>query len=143
MNFPRALIHALEKELSTSIISFQAVGGGDINQACRLETAPHFFFLKYNQYPQGAAMLRTEAQGLGLLASTNAIAIPQVVAQGSIGQYHFLLLEDWTGYQAKVGFWENFGASLAPLHQNSNPFFGLGQDNFIASLSQSNQRQEN
>lgn len=143
MNFPRALVHALEKELSTSIISFQAVGGGDINHAFRLETASHFFFLKFNQYHQGAAMLRTEAQGLNLLASTDTIAIPKVVAQGSEGKHHFLLLEDWTGHKAKTGFWETFGTSLATLHQHSSPVFGLQQDNFIASLSQSNQRQKN
>lgn len=143
MNFPRALQYALEKELSTPIVSFQAASGGDINHAFRLETAPQFFFLKYNQYPQGASMLQTEAQGLTLLASAQAIAIPKVMAQGSVGKYHFLLLEDWTGYQANTDFWENFGASLASLHQHSQSAFGLEHDNFIASLSQSNQRQNN
>jgi fructosamine-3-kinase len=35
-------------------------------------------------------------------------------------------------------FWENFGTALAALHKNTQDNFGLDEDNYIGSLSQSN-----
>lgn len=142
MHLPRALADALARELATPIRSFQALAGGDINRAFRLETSQRSFFLKYNAYPQGADMLRTEKSGLDLLAATGSISIPEPVAQGSAQSYHFLLLEDWSGHRAGANFWKNFGHKLALLHQNTAPKFGLHEDNFIASLPQRNQQHD-
>lgn len=138
MLIPGALINALQEAVIQPIIRFQAISGGDINQAFRLETAQQSFFLKYNTYPQGAEMLQTEASGLQRLAATNSIAIPNTLAQGSVGQYHYLLLEDWSGFRAGERFWENFGQSLASLHQHTAKAFGAVENNFIAKLDQSN-----
>ena len=138
MQIPRALINALQQELARPIIGFQAISGGDINQAFRLETAQQSFFLKYNQYPSGAAMLYAESVGLQHLASKEVIPIPKPLAQGSAAGHHYLLLPDWSGYKAAHDFWERFGRSLAALHQHTDTSFGLFENNFIAKLPQSN-----
>ncbi len=138
MQLPGALTNALQKEIAHPIIGFQAISGGDINQAFRLETAQQSFFLKYNVYPRGAEMLYTERAGLERLAATEALAIPRSLAQGTAEQYHFLLLEDWSDQQAGQHFWETFGRSLAALHQHTDSAFGAVENNFIAKLPQSN-----
>lgn len=138
MQIPRALIDALQKELASPIIGFQAINGGDINQAFRLETPQLSFFLKYNQYPRGAEMLRTEKAGLEHLAAKDAVAIPKPIIQSTVASYHFLVLEDWSGHQGTQNFWETFGHALAALHQHTQSKFGLFENNFIARLPQSN-----
>lgn len=138
MPIQSVLIDALQQELDLPIISFQAISGGDINQAFRLETPQQSFFLKYNQYPKGAEMLRTERAGLEHLAATEVIPVPQPIAQGTRGSYHFLILEDWSGKRAAPNFWLAFGQSLAALHQQTHDNFGLTENNFIAKLPQSN-----
>lgn len=142
MALPRALISALEIELSTSILSFQAISGGDINRAFRLETNSCSYFLKYNAYPQGSDMLRTEKRGLVLLAASQSIAIPQPIAQNSAQAYHYLILQDWKAQRKAPNFWEDFGRQLANLHRHSAPKFGLDHDNFIATVPQSNRQHQ-
>lgn len=138
MPIQSVLVDALQQELDLPIISFQTISGGDINQAFRLETPTQSFFLKYNQYPQGAEMLRTEKAGLEHLAARAVIPVPQPIAQGTRGSYHFLVLEDWSGQQANPRFWPAFGQALAALHQQTQDSFGLFENNFIAKLPQSN-----
>lgn len=140
MQIQSVLIDALQQELDLPITGFQAISGGDINQAFRLETTQQSFFLKYNQYPQGAEMLRTESAGLRQLAAQQVIPVPQPIAQGTSGAYHFLVLEDWSGQQAAPNFWSGFGQSLAALHRQTTSSFGLSENNFIAKLPQSNRR---
>lgn len=133
------LIDALQQELDLPIKSFQAISGGDINQAFRLETTQQSFFLKYNQYPQGAEMLRTERAGLEHLMAKQVIPVPQPKFHGSVASYHFLVLEDWGSQKAHPNFWSGFGRSLAALHRQTHSDFGLWEDNFIARLPQCNQ----
>ncbi|NRB51738.1 MAG: fructosamine kinase family protein [Saprospiraceae bacterium] len=138
MQLQSVLIDALQEELHLPIISFQAISGGDINQAFRLETPQQSFFLKYNQYPQGAEMLRTERAGLEHLATAEVMSVPKPIAQGTRGSYHFLVLEDWSGRRPAPNFWPVFGQSLAALHRQTHDHFGLAENNFIAKLPQSN-----
>ena len=42
-----------------------------------------------------------------------------------------------SGIRNKV-FWERFGKQLAALHQNSNEFFGLPENNYMGSVIQLN-----
>lgn len=142
MPLAEVLVDQLALDYGLVITNTQKLRGGDINEAYRLETATTSFFLKYNQYPQGYEMLRTEALGLQELTATKAIPIPIVYGFGNVEGYYFLLLEDWSGYKADNGFWPSFGRALASLHKHSALQFGLSYTNYIASLQQSNTSQE-
>lgn len=142
MQLAAVLVNQLAVEYGLVITNTQALSGGDINQAYRIETSTGSFFLKYNQYPHGYDMLQTEALGLQELAAAEAIPVPTTHGWGTINNYHFLLLEDWSKQQAKGDFWPSFGRALAKLHQQSAPQFGLAYSNYIASLHQSNELQQ-
>lgn len=124
--------------LGTEIQSVRHVGGGDINQARLLETSKGRFFIKLNSGANAARMFDTEAKGLTLLTETKALRVPQVIASGETPEGSFLLMEYIeAGYRA-VGFWEEFGTSLASMHRHTSPQYGLDHSNFIGSLPQSN-----
>lgn len=142
MQLAAVLVDQLALDYGLVITNTQALRGGDINKAFRLETSTGSFFLKYNQYPQGNDMLQTEALGLQELAATEAIPVPITHGWGTCQNYHYLLLEDWSKQQAKADFWPSFGRALAKLHQQSAPQFGLSYSNYIASLHQSNETKQ-
>jgi fructosamine-3-kinase len=83
-------------------------------------------------------MFEKEAAGLNLLACTNTIKIPGVIATGNSGEFAYLLLEFIETGLAGRDFWSDFGIKLADLHRNTHEFFGLDYDNYIGSLAQSN-----
>jgi fructosamine-3-kinase len=123
---------------STNIISSHSVRGGDINEAFRLATNNGSYFIKTNNAHRYPKMFESEAKGLELLRSTDAIKIPEVIAFGEVEEVSFLMLEWIESAPPEGNFWNNFGVQLANLHQNSNEYFGLDQSNYIGSLSQSN-----
>lgn len=120
-----------EKLLSARILNVQQVSGGDINQAFSLKTAQGQFFLKYNTAPQAFAMFETEAKGLELLAATKTVKIPNVLGVHETEDGGYLLLEHIESSYRQAGFWENFGHSLAKLHQETAIHFGLDFNNFF------------
>jgi hypothetical protein len=124
--------------LDADIRNIRPVGGGDINEARLLETSKGRFFLKLNAAPAAARMFETEAKGLDLLGRTHTLRIPKVIGSGETPDGSFLLMEFVeTGYREE-GFWEEFGTSLAALHRQTAPQFGLDHANFIGSLPQPN-----
>ncbi len=138
MNLFPAIKQAIEAALGTSVEKVSPISGGDINIARLIETPKGNFFVKINDSPQSAKMLETEASGLRLLAKSGVIGIPEVIAQGTTSGTAWLVLEYIpSGSPSKV-FWEDFGRSLAALHQQTSEHFGLDHDNFIGSLPQSN-----
>ena len=132
-----------EKFLSAKIIATKQLSGGDINQAYKITTAQGQFFLKYNTASHAFAMFDTEAKGLELLAATKTAKIPDVIGVGETKEGSFLLLEYIDSSYRQSGFWENFGQSLAKLHQESRSEFGLHFDNFIGILPQTNRPKDN
>lgn len=138
MNLFPAIKQAIEAALGTSVEKVSSLSGGDINIARLIETPKGSFFVKINDSPQSAKMLETEASGLRLLGKSGVIGIPKVIAQGTTSGTAWLVLEYIApGAPSKV-FWEDFGRSLAALHQQTSDHFGLDHDNFIGSLPQSN-----
>ncbi|KAA3634093.1 MAG: hypothetical protein DWQ02_11975 [Bacteroidetes bacterium] len=138
MNLFPAIKNAIEAALGTSVEKVSPISGGDINIARLIETPKGNFFVKINDSPQSAKMLKTEASGLRLLAQSGVIGIPEVIAQGTTSGTAWLVLEYIApGAPSKV-FWEDFGRSLATLHKQTSDHFGLDHDNFIGSLPQSN-----
>ncbi len=135
---PALLAEACADVLDTAILSAGPVGGGDINEARRLETEGGVFFLKFNRSPQAKAMFEAEARGLEQLEAPQALRIPRVQGAGQAGPFAFLILEFVESGAPSSGFWRDFGRKMALLHQYSAPRFGWVQDNFIGSLPQAN-----
>ena len=138
LDIPSAIIEKCQKVIGAEIYSTQYVAGGDINQARLLDTSIGKFFLKMNNASFAGQMFEVEARGLKILASTNAIRIPNVFAHGKSKDGAFLLMEYIVTGQKMQGFWKDFGQSLAQLHKHSTTKFGLDHENFIGSLPQKN-----
>lgn len=113
-----------------------AVGGGSINESHRLDGMDgRSYFLKLNQ-SQYASMLAAEAAGLGAIATTRTIRIPQVIAQGSAVGWAFLVLEHLD--LRSRGDERLLGTQLAALHRCTAERFGFAQDNFLGTTPQPN-----
>jgi protein-ribulosamine 3-kinase len=142
MKISEALLAVCAKVMGAPPREIAPVGGGDINQACRLDSALGSFFLKFNTLSRGEDMLRVEVQGLALLGRQNVIAVPRVLDHGMTGGFAYLLLEFVEAGPRTRRFWERFGHALAALHRLDQPYFGLPFDNYIGRLPQRNGRHE-
>lgn len=112
------------------------VGGGDINQAFRLEGKNGTrYFVKLNDAARHA-MFAAELAGLQRLAASGAIRVPQAVTCGTCGALAFLVLDylDLGG----AGSARLLGEQLAALHRAFAPDFGFDIDNTIGSTPQPN-----
>lgn len=114
------------------------LGGGSINDCYRLDTDAGRFFVKVNAADQHPSMFEAEADGLRRLGSTGAVRVPTVIAVGEDHDDSYLLLEHIDGGPKSTAFWEAFGRSLAQLHKNTAPSFGLERNNYIGTLKQVN-----
>lgn len=115
------------------------IGGGSINQACKLRTSEGDFFLKWNDRDRYPAMFETEAMGLKLMAASKSIKIPEVIAVGEGDEHSFIILELIESGPKVRDYWEDFAMRLAQMHRNTGPYFGLDHDNYIGSLKQYNE----
>lgn len=120
---------------SPTIEFFQAVSGGNINEAAKVATSAGVFFLKWNENAPDDAF-ELEVKGLELLQQ-KGIQTPQIIAYGKQQGKNFLLLEYHQGLD-KPNFWGELGQNLAQMHQEKQDFFGLDYDNYIGSLNQTN-----
>ncbi len=119
----------------------QAIGGGDINAACKLTSGLETYFIKYNDAFKYPAMFMVEAMGLNVLKAANELYIPEVIGYGEADKDAFLILE-YINQGVKIdNFWHDFGHRLALLHTHTSEYFGLDNDNYIGSLHQSNNKQ--
>jgi fructosamine-3-kinase len=143
---PGELQKHLESRLSeilgahTAIQGARPLSGGDINDACRLDTGEGAFFLKYNSASRYPGMFQAEARGLALLARAGEVNVPAVVEAGQAGEKAYLILDYIESAPRRKDFWEAFGAGLARMHRQSIAYFGLDHDNYIGSLNQHNHK---
>lgn len=119
------------------VLGFQLIAGGSINTAVKVDTDEGTFFVKWNE-SDCRDMFETEARGLDLLRETGLIRVPEVVAYGQHYDKSYLILEYIPSAEARVDFWPRFGASIASLHRQSQPQFGLAFNNYVGSLPQNN-----
>jgi fructosamine-3-kinase len=117
------------------------VGGGSINRCYRLETNAGFFFLKVNEAKKFPGMFDAEAKGLSLLKESSSFIVPQALARVEERGESFLLLEWMERGSPGKSSWFEAGVLLARLHRVHDQQFGLGNDNYIGSLPQSNRPQ--
>ena len=120
------------------ILSSKLVAGAAISQACLLKTSKGSFFMKLNAALYGLDFFEMEAKGLATLANTGALKVSRPLFDGKFQQQIYLVMEYLETGAMADDFWEDFGRSLASLHQNSSDSFGLDYDNFIGKLHQCN-----
>ncbi|WP_370478262.1 fructosamine kinase family protein [Tamlana flava] len=126
--------------LNETISKVSPVHGGDISTAYKIETGKNSYFIKTNKSSNALHMFQIEANGLNTIGNTNTIKTPKVLAYNSLENTVFLLMEFIESKSPSLKDFENLGSQLAKLHQCSAENFGLNQDNFIGSLSQSNRQ---
>jgi fructosamine-3-kinase len=136
----REIADALSQQLSVKIQIIQAerIHGGDINETFRLNTNEGVWFLKLNDARRFPDMFLRERDGLDVLRNAGVINVPRPVLHGQAGTAAFLVTEFCERGTAAPDFWENFAAAIARLHQQTQPYFGLGAANYIGSLKQYN-----
>lgn len=133
------LLEVIESQLHLSFTKTEQVFGGDINEAFILHSANTKLFLKINEVEK-RDMFEKEFNGLHLLRTPNAIAVPQPLLTGKSGTHIYLLMECIEKGTASTGFWQLFAQQLAALHKNTADKFGLDHDNYIGSLHQKNKQ---
>ena len=131
-----ALHAAIERRLGSAVISGARAGGGDINDAARVQLADgRKLFVKTHARPPDG-MYGCEAEGLRWMAQAGALPVAQVLAvsDGEDGEPAFLALELIESASRARDYEERLGRGLAALHRFGAPGFGFTRDNFIAVL---------
>ncbi len=121
--------------------SASLIVAGNHNQGIQLISTEGDFFLKMN-FEHEKDILAKEADGLDLLKKSTFLKVPEVYGSGRFGDYNYLLSEYVPSGRYHLDYWENLGLGLAHLHLTSSAYFGLAEDNFIASLNQKNHFEE-
>ena len=128
---------------NTNEIQIGSVGGGCINETYRIGFGHRQFFCKTNSATKFPHLFEKEANGLRLIAKQNGIKVPEVIDCFQSNGQQFLLLEWINEGERTESFWKKFGRQLAALHNVSNGYFGLDEDNYMGSVTQSNQPADN
>jgi fructosamine-3-kinase len=128
---------------NTNEISFGSVGGGCINETHKIHFGNQQFFCKINSATKFPHLFEKEANGLKLIAKQDVIGVPRIVVCFETDNQQILLLEWIDEGERTENFWKKFGEQLAALHQASNEYFGLHEDNYMGSVAQSNQASDN
>lgn len=120
-------------------LSFQAIGGGSINQTYKIRSGTLSFFCKINSATKFPQLFASEMWGLQVLRA-NRIWTPEVYFAADDGEYQALVMEWMMEAEKTPSFWSEFGEDLARLHSVSDKAFGFDQDNYMGSVPQRNQR---
>jgi protein-ribulosamine 3-kinase len=122
--------------------SASLIAAGNLNQGIQLDSSEGLFFLKMN-FDHERNILSKEASGLNLLQQSTFLKIPETFGTGRIEDYNYLLSEFIPSGRPQPNYWENLGLGLAHLHLSESLFFGLEEDNYIASIPQNNHPTKN
>lgn len=135
----------IEEVFSSSIneIQFSSVSGGSINEAYCITVNNRQVFCKINSASKFPHLFEKEKSGLALIQKQNAIKTPGIVAYLEVDRQQVLLLNWIREGERTKNFWKKFGTQLAILHQQSNNYFGLDEDNYMGSVPQNNQQTNN
>ncbi|MHB8622129.1 MAG: fructosamine kinase family protein [Sulfuricaulis sp.] len=120
-----------------TIRSWQAIGGGCINNAAVLQDGARRYFVKLNEAAR-LAMFKAEAEGLKELAQTHTVRAPEPVCWGTAGGLAYLVLEYLELETADSRCLERLGQQLAEMHRTTADQFGWRLDNTIGSTPQIN-----
>lgn len=120
------------------ILDAYSVSGGSINDCFQVKTTNGSFFLKVNSAVTYPGMFEAEFKGLDLLITSTGLTIPKPLFLGALGKDAYLMMEYLGTGPHGPEFWQSFGRSLARLHRHTQADFGMGHNNYIGSLPQSN-----
>lgn len=119
-------------------LNFHSVGGGSINDTYRIEFGTQQVFCKINSASEFPQLFIKEKYGLELIGQHGLVKVPLIIDCFETDDKQILLLEWIAQGERKETFWTTFGKQLAKLHQVSNAYFGLAEDNYMGSVPQSN-----
>lgn len=129
---------ALDNFGAGPIANRQAVGGGSINSAFRVETKDgQRFFIKLNR-EELLDMFEAEFEGLIELRKPDTIRVPRPIGCGAGHGYSWLITEYIELHSRNSDTSSHFGQQFAELHRFSNDRFGWHRDNTIGSTPQIN-----
>ncbi len=120
------------------VLSYQPVGGGDINHCFRLETSGGYFFLKVNGASDLPNLFLLESEGLKMLRTQGGMPTPEVIGNGQFQDLAYLLLTWLETEEATRNAQAALGERLAFQHRQTQEKFGLDYDNYLGNLPQSN-----
>lgn len=123
------------------IKEYRMLGGGSINVAVQINSDAGSYFIKYNTKDL-EGMFEAEVNGLELLRESETVRIPEVMGYGRRDGRDYLVLEYISPSRPSMVYWEGLGQKLAKLHQVSNDKYGLKFNNYIGSLRQSNEQND-
>ena len=101
-----------------------------------------YYFIKIGSLSD-LPLLISEKIGLETLAVAGVIKVPKVIFVGETSTCSFLICEYFDLKKDNLFSGEILGKQLALLHQNSNEFFGLSENNWIGLSPQKNHWHEN
>lgn len=144
-NLQSPILRKLKEKFSTIANEFHysSVEGGCINENHRIEFGEHDFFCKINSATKFPCLFEKEKNGLKLIAKQHIIKVPEVIDCFETNGQQVLLLQWIKEGERTERFWKNFGELLAALHQMSNKYFGLNEDNYMGSVLQFNKPTHN
>ena len=114
-----------------------SVGGGCINTAVKLSDHRRSFFVKLNS-AERLEMFAAEAEGLGEMAQSHCIRVPEPVCHGTVDGQAYLVMEHIAMGRPGGDGPEQAGRQLAAMHRNGRERFGWHRDNTIGSTHQPN-----
>ncbi|MGB0416817.1 MAG: fructosamine kinase family protein [Coraliomargarita sp.] len=113
--------------------------GGCIHTSAVLSDEWRSFFVKVNTR-SSKQLFSSEATALRYLKASQAMRVPEVIAQGDCPQASFLVLEALEfATRPQNDSWQDFGRQLAELHQASTDRYGWIEPNFIGATPQQNE----
>jgi protein-ribulosamine 3-kinase len=119
------------------ISRIEALAGGCINQAFRLDSGGEQFFLKLNA-PPTRSMFEAEAAGLEEIARTQTVRVPQPICTGVSEDCAFIVLEYLELSRGTERSARTLGQNLAHMHRQTREAFGWHRNNTIGSTPQDN-----
>ena len=136
----KLLSQALSKPVE--VCELRAVGGGSISSTYRIQSSAGMYFLKVNEGEKAMKMFKTEANGLDILREKSSFVIPRVISLVNKGSIAYLVMEFINSSARSSNYWLDLAVKLAGLHKHTYTKFGFDEDNFIGSLPQQNDSEE-
>ncbi len=123
-----------------TIATQHSMGGGCINQACRISNGETDYFVKLNDRSHGD-MFEVEALSLAEMADSKTVRVPRPICYGHTDTQAYVVLEylPMTGRANPV----QLGEQLAAMHRVTASQFGWYRSNTIGSTPQYNEPNDN
>ncbi len=135
-----ASLHTVFNEAGLRATAVYPLPGGSMDRAFHVCTGSGDFFLKCHPVHPYPDMLFQEAAALAVLQKNTPLQVPEVLRQGTVAGWQYLLLPWVAPGRSGAAFWDELGVGLAALHRCSFPDFGWETDNYIGLLPQCNTR---